>query len=235
MILIEQKTNIDLGLRQGLLRAKFQMPVTLPVEVARHLREAIIGGEIRPGERLNELKLTHAFGLSRAPIREGLRILQAEGLINIEPRRGAFVRTLSPDGLREIFDTRLMFESYAISRGKMTLTDARLQSMSQMLTDARIALQKKNYEPWHQASLRFHDAIIGLADNDYLRTMYERIKTSVRSYQIMLVRLPGQPTRSQADHESILESLTRRDIPQALDRLREHFDDLESTIRENIP
>jgi DNA-binding GntR family transcriptional regulator len=234
MTFIDEKANLEAGMRRESFGEVFRKPTTLPVEVARHLRELIIRGDIQPGERLNEVKLTRTFGLSRAPIREGLRILQAEGLVDVKARRGAFVRTLSVDGLREIFDTRLMFESYAISQAASTLTEERLRYMAQALAEARAALQEKEYEPWHQASLRFHDAIVELADNEYMRSLYDRVKTSVRHYQIMLIRVDGQPMNSQVDHESILESLIRKDVPDALSKLRIHFGNLEATILENI-
>ncbi|HUG29286.1 MAG TPA: GntR family transcriptional regulator, partial [Candidatus Limnocylindria bacterium] len=75
--------------------SEFQKPTTLAIEVARHLREAIIKRAVAPGERLNEAKLTREFNLSRSPLREAFRILEAEGLVMLEPHRGAYVRTLS--------------------------------------------------------------------------------------------------------------------------------------------
>ena len=143
-------------------------------------------------------------------------------------------RSLIRMGLRTHRDKIAMIESYAILRGETTLTEERLQTMIQALMEARSALQEEAYEPWHQASLRFHDAIVALADNDYLQGMYEQVKRSVRSYQILLIQVPTQPMRSQADHENVLEALNHRDIPRALERLREHFGSIETTIRLNL-
>jgi len=234
MKLSDEAVNAGLTPPRGTLGQAFQKPTTLAVEIARHLREAIIQGEIRPGERVNESNLTRLFALSRAPIREGLRILEAEGLVIVEPHRGAYVRTLSPHGLREIFDVRLMFESHGILQGGSGITEERLDVMRQALFEARTALEEKAFEPWHQASLRFHDALVTLAGNKHLQGLYEQLKTSLRRYQILLIQVPMQPTRSQADHESILEALGRRDIPGALEKLREHLGSLEVTIRVNI-
>src|SRR5947208_15681604 len=81
---------------------------TLATEIARHLREAIIKGELAPGERVNESKLTRDLGLSRSPVREAIRVLESEGLLTLEPHRGAHVRPVGDDDLQEIFDLRLM-------------------------------------------------------------------------------------------------------------------------------
>lgn len=218
----------------AVLGASFPKPTTLAVEIARHLREAIIHGRIRPGERLNESNLTHVFALSRTPIREGLRILEAEGLVTLEPRRGAYVRTLSPTELREIFEVRLMFETHAILQGGPAITEAQLKSMRQSLEEARTALRDKAYEPWHQASLRFHDGIVALAGNTHLQRLYEELKMSLRRYQISLIQIPKQPTQSQTDHESILEALERRDIGAAVETLRRHVGSLEATLRRRL-
>src|SRR5205823_11984678 len=89
---------------------------TLATEIARHLREAIIRGELAPGERVNELKLTRKLALSRSPVREAIRILAAEGLLTIEPHGGAHVRPVSDEDLEEIFDVRLMVEDRKSTR-----------------------------------------------------------------------------------------------------------------------
>ena len=97
-------------------RLGFQKPTTLATEIARHLREAIIRGDLAPGERVNESRLTRELASSRSPVREAIRILAAEGLLTIEPHRGARVRPLSEDDLEEIFDVRLMIESHGLRR-----------------------------------------------------------------------------------------------------------------------
>src|SRR5213593_2244766 len=98
------------------MKERFQKPTTLATEIARHLREAIIKGELAPGERVNESKLTRDLGLSRSPVREAIRILESEGLLTLEPHRGAHVRPLGDDDLQEIFDVRLMIESHGLRR-----------------------------------------------------------------------------------------------------------------------
>src|SRR5205809_373086 len=131
---------------------------TLATEIARHLREAIIRGELAPGERVNELKLTRKLALSRSPVREAIRILAAEGLLTIEPHRGA------------------------------------------------------------------------LAANRHLARLHEELKVSLRRYQISIIRLPGQPERSQAEHESILDALEQRRVDQGVALVTAHITNLKEAV-----
>src|SRR6266480_348016 len=135
---------------------------TLATEIARHLREAIIRGELAPGERVNELKLTRTLALSRSPVRAALR------------------------------------------------------------ADA--------FEPWHRASLRFHDGLVALAANRHLARLHEELKVSLRRYQISIIRLPGQPERSQAEHESILDALEQRRVDQGVALVTAHITNLKEAV-----
>jgi len=209
---------------------RFEKPTTLAVEIARHLREAIIRGEIGPGERLNETKLMGELALSRSPVREALRILEAEGLVHLEPHRGAHVRTLSDHDLREIFDVRLMFETHAVRHAAPRLTLDAVAPLRGAIEAARAALAGEAFEPWHQASLRFHDGLVALAANDHLKHLYDELKVSLRRYQISLIGLPQQPQRSQAEHEGILAALERGDVEGAVDSVANHI----TALKENL-
>ena len=202
---------------------------TLATEIARHLREAIIRGELAPGERVNELKLTRTLALSRSPVREAIRILAAEGLLTIEPHRGAHVRPVSDEDLEEIFDVRLMVESHGLRCGHR-LTPAAIAPLRKAVDEARAALRVDAFEPWHRASLQFHDGLVALAANRHLARLHEELKVSLRRYQISIIRLPGQPERSQAEHESILDALEQRRVDQGVALVTAHITNLKEAV-----
>ena len=202
---------------------------TLATEIARHLREAIIRGELAPGERVNELKLTRKLALSRSPVREAIRILAAEGLLTIEPHRGAHVRPVSDEDLEEIFDVRLMVESHGLRCGHR-LTPAAIAPLRKAVDEARAALRADAFEPWRRASLRFHDGLVALAANRHLARLHEELKVSLRRYQISIIRLPGQPERSQAEHESILDALEQRRVDQGVALVTAHITNLKEAV-----
>lgn len=213
---------------------RFHKPTTLAIEIARHLREAIIRGEFLPGERLNEARLTQQFGLSRSPLREAFRILEAEGLVAVQPRRGAYIRTLSDQDLLDIFDVRIMCETHALREGRDRLTTDSLRDMSTALAEARTALAREAFEPWHEASLRFHDSVVALSGNNYLMRLYDELKFSLRRYQIFLISIPLQPLRSQRDHEAILSALEAGNTDLALERLIAHIKGLEQILLQTL-
>jgi DNA-binding GntR family transcriptional regulator len=207
----------------------FQKPTTLAIEIARHLREAIIRGELAPGERLNESRITRDLELSRSPVREAFRILEAEGLVTLAPHRGAYVRTLSEHDLREIFDVRLMFETHALRHGSPTSEG--LVRLRQAMTEARAALAAARFEQWHQASLRFHDGLVALALNSHLQRLYDDLKISLRRYQISLIGIPEQqPRRSQSAHEAILAALEQGNMERGVDLVAEHITSLKEAL-----
>jgi GntR family transcriptional regulator, gluconate operon transcriptional repressor len=212
--------------------SEFQKPTTLAIEVARHLREAIIKRELAPGERLNEAKLTRELKLSRSPVREAFRILEAEGLVTLEPHRGAYVPTLSEHDLREIFDVRLMFETHALRHG--SLTTETLAPLRQAVTEARSALHAANFEQWHRAGVRFHDGLVGLALNGHLKRLYVDLTVSLRRYQISLISIPDQPERSQSAHETILSALEHGDLERGVDLVAEHITSLKEALLKAI-
>jgi DNA-binding GntR family transcriptional regulator len=208
----------------------FKKPTTLAHEIARHLRESIIRGELAPGERVNESRLTQELGLSRSPVREAIRILEAEGLLTVEPHRGAHVRPLSDDDLEEIFDVRLMLESHGLRRGRPRITAAAIAPLRAAVEDARRALDADAFERWHRASLRFHDALVALAGNRHVTRLHEELKRSLRRYQISLIGLPGQPDRSHAEHEAILEALEQDKVEQAAALVAAHITNLKEAV-----
>lgn len=211
----------------------FQKPTTLAIEIARHLREAIIRGELAPGERLNESRITRDLELSRSPVREAFRILEAEGLVTLAPHRGAYVRTLSEHDLREIFDVRLMFETHALRHGSPTSEG--LVRLRQAMTEARAALAAARFEQWHQASLRFHDGLVALASNSHLQRLYDDLKISLRRYQISLIGIPEQqPRRSQSAHEAILAALEQGNMERGVDLVAEHITSLKEALLKAI-
>jgi DNA-binding GntR family transcriptional regulator len=208
----------------------FEKPTTLSVEIARHLREQIISGALPAGERVNETRVTRELSLSRSPVREALRILESEGLVTLEPHRGARVRGVSEQDLEEIFDLRLMIESHGVLRHLHRLAPEALMPVRRAVDDARAALRANDMDGWHQASLRFHDGLVGLASNRQLTRLHEELKTSLRRYQISVIGPPGEPERFQVEHEAILEALEEGRVERGADLVAVHIMNLKKAL-----
>jgi len=212
----------------------FKKPTTLSVEIARHLREAIIRGALTAGEKVNESKLTRELSLSRSPVREALRILEAEGLVTLEPHRGAHVRAVSEADLEEIFDVRLMIESHGLRRDLHRLTPEAIAPLRRAVEDARAALAAADLEGWHQASLRFHDGLVALAANRHLTRLHEELKTSLHRYQISVIGPSGEPERFQVEHDAILDALEQGRIERGAELVAAHVTNLKEALLKAI-
>ena len=126
-------------------------------------------------------------------------------------------------------DLRLMVESHGLRCGHR-LTPAAIAPLRKAVDEARAALRADAFEPWHRASLRFHDGLVALAANRHLARLHEELKVSLRRYQIAIIRLPGQPERSQAEHESILDALEQRRVDQGVALVTAHITNLKEAV-----
>jgi DNA-binding GntR family transcriptional regulator len=208
----------------------FERPTTLAVEIARHLREQIMSGALTAGERVNETKVTQALASSRSPVREALRILESEGLVTLEPHRGARVRGVSEEDLEEIFDVRLMLESHGVLRHLHRLAPEALAPVRRAVDDARTSLGAGDIDGWHQASLRFHDGLVMLASNRHLIRLHEELKRSLHRYQISVVGTPGEPGRFQVEHEAILAALEEGRVERGAELVATHIMNLKKAL-----
>jgi DNA-binding GntR family transcriptional regulator len=208
----------------------FERPTTLAVEIARHLREQIMSGALTAGERVNETKVTQALASSRSPVREALRILESEGLVTLEPHRGARVRGVSEEDLEEIFDVRLMLESHGVLRHLHRLAPEALAPVRRAVDDARTSLGAGDIDGWHQASLRFHDGLVMLASNRHLIRLHEELKRSLHRYQISVVGTPGEPERFQVEHEAILAALEEGRVERGAELVATHIMNLKKAL-----
>lgn len=216
-------------------RSSFRKPTTLANEIARHLRDAIVDGRLAPGERLNELKLTRELSSSRSPVREAIRILEAKGLVTVEPHRGARVRPVSENELAEILDVRLMIESHGLRRDGARLTPEAIAPLRRAVDEARAALAAGKITRWHEASLRFHDGLVALAGNRHLLRLHEQLKTSLARYQISIIGPSGEPERFQADHEAIAAALEGGQVERAVELVATHITNLKEALLKAIP
>jgi DNA-binding GntR family transcriptional regulator len=195
------------------------------VELAvRRLRSEILSGRTDPGERLVEEQLTRRLGISRAPLREALRLLAEQGLVEHVPRRGVRVATLSDRDVQELYAIRDLLERHAIESappvGETDLTDLRsaLESMR------RAAEAGDRLEVAH-AHRCFHVALVALAGNQQLTALYESILVKLQLYMAINLRREAeleQPEHGVHRHERLLEAVRAGDVAGLLDTLAGH-------------
>jgi DNA-binding GntR family transcriptional regulator len=140
------------------------------------LRTRIFEGHYAPGTRLVERDLAAEFSVSRLPVREALRMLRQEGLISDRGARGAEVSTLSPKDVEDLFDVRQSLEVLACRLAAKRATEDDLAYLEGLLDDAEGFLAKGSVMEAHRSNSEFHDAITGIADNNFLKSALEPLQ-----------------------------------------------------------
>lgn len=197
------------------------------------LRTRIFEGHYAPGTRLVERDLAAEFSVSRLPVREALRMLRQEGLISDRGARGAEVSTLSPKDVEDLFDVRQSLEVLACRLAAKRATKKDLVYLSGLLDKAESFLAKGAVMEAHRANSEFHDAITGIADNDFLKSALEPLQGRMH----WLFRHVSDLPELIREHRDLYDAIASGDPDRAaaqsafhIDKYREQFpDDFQKT------
>ncbi|WP_230532304.1 GntR family transcriptional regulator [Microvirga roseola] len=202
---------------------------TSSTEISDLLRERILSGEIRPGERLQQIPLSESLGVSRTPLREALAILTNEGLLIYEPNRGYTVRSFSLDDVLAAFDVRARLEALACGlAARRGLSSATRRVLAECVVRgdrilSRGTLDPNDLGPYRQMNVEFHDAIIQAANNRYVTDFVRQChNVPLASDRIFVWEDYEVIKRSHDDHRRIAEALSERDGERAEYLMREH-------------
>jgi DNA-binding GntR family transcriptional regulator len=188
-------------------------------EVADTLREAIIAGQFADGEELNQVELARQFGVSRVPVREALRRLEAEGLVSAEAHRRVVIPGLDRARISEIFEIRALLEGYLLERAAPHLGPDELAALNKVLKELDRA---RGREPWLARNREFHRELLSPADAPTAMDIVERLSAKVERY----LRRRGGVQRSEAagrEHREIVEALEKGSAKQAGKALSRHI------------
>lgn len=189
--------------------------------VADALRQAIVSGQFQDGEELNQVELAQHFNVSRVPIREALRRLQAEGLVSAEAHRRATVIGLNRERGEEIFAIRAQLESFMLRRAAPHLTKDDLAALTDLC--ARMdEIASHDHPQWLELNRRFHHVLLAPSRSPVAMAIVERLVRQVERY---LRRSGGVQRASEAgkEHRQILRALSRGDIDRAEAVLSKHI------------
>jgi len=193
----------------------FQERASLVDEICDYLRESIVGLRIKPGEQLNELKLIENLGVSRSPLREAFRLLEGEGLIVRQSRKGVFVREISANDVLELFPIRAALERLAAELAAPRLTKKELQNLERITERMEQAIQRKNIKAYGMLNFEFHRQIVKGARNQRLEEMIKNAGKQWMWLFFATLYFKNSPDIAMSSHRDIYLALNERDGKKA--------------------
>lgn len=194
------------------------------------IEERILRGQFEPGEFLDETALAAAIGLSRTPVREALHRLRAEQFIDLQPRRGAQVRNITPVEMQEIYETRIVIESAAynrICRNRKKVPDLAMQILEQM----NVAGDEEDWAAFGQLDQHFHGLLVRSAGNSVLHHLHETLRPQhVRIAIRAIQESPQRRPTIDREHRDILKALNEFDAAAASTLLLQHLRNIPEVV-----
>lgn len=206
---------------------------SLPSAVADKLREQIIRGEIPEGAQLRQDAIATQYQVSRIPVREALRQLDAEGLIAIVPNRGAIVPALSPSDIQELFSIRALLEPEVLKLSIPHLTEEDFAEADAVLNRYVSELERQEHvSAWGRLNWQFHSILYSRANQPRFMAVIRNVNNSGERYTRLQLYLTHGVQRANEEHHRILEFCRARNISAACDLLREHIRHAGDSLKE---
>jgi DNA-binding GntR family transcriptional regulator len=192
-------------------------------EAAERLRELIRAGELEPRARVNEFELAERFGISRTPLREAIKILATEGLLELLPNRGARVASVSPEEVDEIMEVVAGLEATAADLACRAITDEEIASI-EVKHLAMVEAWKRGDDPaYFTLNREIHEAIMQASRNATLQGIYANLSGRIQRARYSAHKTPAQWKKAVGEHEQMIRLLKRRDGERLAIVLRDHI------------
>ncbi|NLP40914.1 MAG: GntR family transcriptional regulator [Veillonellaceae bacterium] len=198
--------------------------------VCEALREAIISGVLKPGERLMEIQLAEELGVSRTPVREAIRKLELEGFVIMILRRGTYVADLSIKDINEVFEVRTSLEVLAAGLATERITDDELEKMERLLVHIGEYIEKGDMDKIVEADSQFHDILYQATRNDRLVQIISNLREQLTRFRSISMAYPGRLKNTLEEHSRLVEALAARDQQLAERLATEHMENTEQTL-----
>lgn len=214
------------------------IPVTLdnykPLReiVFEAIREAIINGILKPGERLMEIQLAEEMGVSRTPVREAIRKLELEGFVVMIPRKGAYVAGLSMKDIADVFEIRAALEGLAAGLAAERITEEELEELERLLVKIGECIQSDDLNAVIEQDTEFHDVLFKATRNERLVQIVSNLREQIQRYRTASLSSPGRMKLALEEHKQIVEALSERDVEKAQRLAREHIENAENSMLE---
>lgn len=213
---------------------KFQVNMDdyLPLRdvVFKKLRQGILTGELKPGERLMEIHLAERLGVSRTPIREAIRKLELEGLVKMIPRRGAEVACITRKHLKDVLEVRRALDELSVGLACDRITEEGKDRLKAACLEFEEAVKSKDIRKIAEIDVKVHDIIVEAANNERLMQLMNNLAEQMYRYRFEYIKDVSGHERLVKEHELIYDSIIHGDKEMAMATVRTHVDNQEASI-----
>lgn len=208
--------------------------LSLGSQAYQGLKRMILEGKVAPGEKLNEMELASALGISRTPVREAMNRLEKEGLVEIFPQRGASVVQFSGNDVFELFLLRENLEGLAARLASGRITESGLARLDSCLEGFQEPFGEREIRRYAREDFRFHQNIVLLSEARRLIQMVTGLHNHIRIFRLTSRGMPDRMNSSLAEHRQIVRALRRGDPEESEGKMRQHIRRVRDGVMKNL-
>jgi DNA-binding GntR family transcriptional regulator len=206
----------------------------LYLQVAERLRELIYKRELTPGDWIDEISLSQELAISRTPLREALKVLQQEGLVELIPRRGCRVKELDEQELLELFPVMATLEGLCTNLAAQKLSAADMKQLEKIHDRLEKYAASGNVDRYYEANREFHSAIQNLSGNRWLNRISSELRNVLLLARHRQLTVPGRLNESLDEHRVIMQALRDNNPDAAQQAMLEHICKQENILRREL-
>lgn len=194
------------------------------------LRDAILNGDLKPGEHLMEIQLAQRLGVSRTPVREAIRKLELEGFAVMVPRKGAEVANITEKNLKDVLEVRKALEDLAVRLTCKRMCPDDLVKLIKQNDRFKEVLKNASLTEWVQEDIKFHDIIYAAADNERLNHILNNLRQQMYRYRREYLKNRENHEEVVREHNEIIQALRVKNSDQAAKVIKKHIDNQETGV-----
>ena len=200
--------------------------------VFENLREAILEGKLKPGQRLMEVQLAEQLGVSRTPVREAIRKLELEGLVIMLPRKGAYVANMSLKDILDVLEIRASLEGLAASLAAERISPEDIKKLEDIAEEFEKSANTSDVEALLKKDVEFHECIFKATNNKRLHQLINSLWEQVYRFRVTYISDYDSSVSIINEHKLILEAIKKGDTDTAKKHAREHIEKAEQFMIE---
>lgn len=196
------------------------------------IREEILNNKYRVGEKIVEAKLAEELGVSRTPVREALKQLELDGLVENIPNRGVIVKGITSQDIADIYTIRMEIEGIAAKWCVERMDDTHIDTLKEIFELMEFYTFKKDVEKCFELNTKFHETIYMATKSRYLEHVLKDFQIFMKATRIKSLKMEGRMEDSLEEHKLILESIINKDVELAIERIKKHINNSRQNVYE---